>query len=48
MLIKGHDGTLKILLENTEESSVVDTPDTLEGATPLMLASAGGHTACVR
>jgi ankyrin repeat protein len=40
--------TLKLLLENTEEASVVDTPDTLMGATPLMLAAAAGHSACVR
>ncbi len=40
--------TLKLLLENTEEASVVDTSDTLVGATPLMLAAAAGHSACVR
>jgi hypothetical protein len=40
--------TLKLLLENTEEASVVDTPDSLVGTTPLMLAAAAGHSACVR
>jgi hypothetical protein len=40
--------TLKLLLENTDEASVVDTRDTLVGATPLMLAAAAGHLACVR
>ena len=36
------------MLENTEEASVVDTHDTLETATPLMLAVAAGRSACVR
>jgi len=46
--LQGHEGTLKLLLDNTEEASVVDTPDSLEGATPLMLATAAGHSACIR
>ena len=44
---QGHAETLKILLDNTEEASVVDTPDTGLAATPLMLAAYPGHKACV-
>ena len=48
LIVQGHDKTLKLLLDNTEEASVVDSPDSTEGATPLMLATAAGHTSCVR
>ena len=44
---QGHTETLKILLDNTEEASVVDTPDTSLAASPLMLAAYPGHRACV-
>ena len=44
---QGHTETLKILLDNTEEASVVDTPDTGLAATPLMLAAYPGHRGCV-
>ena len=44
---QGHTETLKILLDNTEEASVVDTPDTGLAATPLMLAAYPGNRGCV-
>ena len=44
---QGHYDTLKTLLDNTEEASVVNTPDTCLAATPLMLAAYFGHKKCV-
>ena len=45
---QGHVETLRLLLDNTEEASVVDTPATSVSATPLMLATYPGHVSCVQ
>lgn len=45
--MQGHSETLRLLLDNTEEASVVDTPDNTLAATPLMLAAYPGHKTCV-
>ena len=47
---QGHADTLRLLLDNTEEASVVDThsTDTSLAATPLMLAAYPGHARCVQ
>ena len=43
---QGHQAVLCLLLENTEEASVVNMGS--QGATPLMLAAAPGHCGCLR
>ena len=42
---RGHDATLTVMLENTEDASVVDARDR-RGRTPLMAAAVGGHSKC--
>ena len=45
-VVNGHKECLLLLLENTEESKVVNSVD-YKKRTPLMLAVAAGHSDCV-
>lgn len=48
---RGHAAVLRLLIEaipEVDRAALVDRPNEVEGMTPLLLACAAGHVACVR